>query len=407
MNVCDSDMLDSVFLAYGASKVNNLSEADVVILNTCSVRAQSEQKAFSYLGRVKEFKQKKPCIKIVVIGCMAERLGHNIKKRFNSVDLIIGAKDIDNAALRIMNLFRTNYSAKKVNPEIKSKIVRYVTIMRGCDNYCSYCTVPFVRGREISINCKTIVNKCSSMVKNGAREIILLGQNVNSYQYEDINFASLIKKTVTIENLERIRFMTNHPKDLSDDLVKIMATEPKVCSHIHLPMQSASDKILKAMNRKYSYEHYLKLIKKLRTAVPSVSVTTDIIVGFPGETNEDFENTLKAVKTIRFGGLYVFRYSPRPDTTAAAMIDDVPFEEKKRRHAIILKESNKISIEIVSEMLGSIQQVLVEEIKNGIIKARTRTGRKVFAKGRKEYIGKHINVNIKEAKINSLFGDIV
>ncbi len=407
MNVCDSDMLGSVFSAYGASKVNNLSEADVVILNTCSVRAQAEQKAFSYLGRVKEFKQKNPCIKIVVIGCMAERLGTNIKKRFNSVDLIIGAKDIDNAALRIMNLFRTNYSSKKVNCEIKSEIVRYVTIMRGCDNYCSYCAVPFVRGREISINCETIVNECSSMVKNGAREIILLGQNVNSYQYKDVNFASLIKKAATIENLERIRFMTNHPKDLSDDLIKIMATEPKVCSHIHLPMQSASDKILKVMNRKYSYEHYLGLINKLRTAVPGVSVTTDIIVGFPGETDEDFEDTLKAVKTIRFGGLYVFRYSPRPDTKATEMTDDVPFEEKKRRHAIILKESNKISIEIVLEMLGSTQQVLAEEIKNGIIKARTKNGRKVFTEGRKEYIGKHINVNIKEAKVNSLFGDIV
>ncbi|MDR0800683.1 MAG: tRNA (N6-isopentenyl adenosine(37)-C2)-methylthiotransferase MiaB [Endomicrobium sp.] len=407
MNVCDSDMLGSVFSAYGASKVNNLSEADVVILNTCSVRAQAEQKAFSYLGRVKEFKQKNPCIKIVVIGCMAERLGPNIKKRFNNVDLIIGAKDIDNAALRIMNLFRTNYSTKKVNSKIKSEIVRYVTIMRGCDNYCSYCTVPFVRGREISINCETIINECSSMVKNGTREIILLGQNVNSYQYEDVNFASLIKKTAAIENLERIRFMTNHPKDLSDDLIKIMATEPKICSHIHLPMQSASNKILKAMNRKYSYEHYLGLIKKLRTAVPGVSITTDIIVGFPGETDVDFEDTLKAVKTIRFGGLYVFRYSPRPDTKAAEMIDDVPFEEKKRRHAIILKESNKISIEIVSEMLGSTQQVLAEGIKNGIIKARTRNGRKVFAEGKKEYIGKHINVNIKEAKINSLFGDII
>jgi tRNA-2-methylthio-N6-dimethylallyladenosine synthase len=407
MNVCDSDMIGSVFSAYGASKVDNLSEADVVILNTCSVRAQAEQKAFSYLGRVKEFKQKKPHIKIVVIGCMAERLGPNIKKRFDSVDLIIGAKDIDNAALKIMNLFHTNYFKKKVNPEIKSEIVRYVSIIRGCDNYCSYCTVPFVRGREISINCEAILNECSSMVKNGAREIVFLGQNVNSYQYEDINFASLIKKAAAIENLERIRFMTNHPKDLNDDLIKIMATKPKVCPHIHLPMQSASDKILKAMNRKYSYEHYLKLIKKLRTAVPDIRITTDIIVGFPGETNEDFEDTLKAVKAIRFGGMYVFRYSPRPDTKAAAMIDDVPFEEKKRRHAIILKESNKISIETVSEMLGSTQQVLVEKIKNGIVKARMKNGRKVFAKGRKEYIGKHINVNIKEAKMNSLFGDVV
>jgi tRNA-2-methylthio-N6-dimethylallyladenosine synthase len=407
MNVCDSDMLGSVFSACGASKVTNLSEADVVVLNTCSVRAQAEQRAFSYLGRVKKFKQKNPCIKIVVMGCMAERLGTNIKKCFNSVDLIIGAKDIDNAALRIMNLFRTSYSSKKVNSEIRSEIVRYVTIVRGCDNYCSYCTVPFVRGREISINCETIVDECSLMVKNGAREIIFLGQNVNSYQYKNVNFASLIEKVAAIENLERIRFMTNHPKDLSDDLIKIMATEPKVCSHIHLPMQSASDKILKAMNRKYSYEHYLGLMKKLRTAVPGVSVTTDIIVGFPGETDEDFEDTLNAVKTIRFGGLYVFRYSPRPDTKAVEMIDDVPLEEKKRRHAIILKESNKISIEIVSEMLGSTQQVLAEEIKNGIIKARTKRGRKVFTEGKKEYIVKYINVNIKEAKINSLLGDIV
>jgi tRNA-2-methylthio-N6-dimethylallyladenosine synthase len=407
MNVCDSDMLGSVFSAYGAAKVSNLSEADVVILNTCSVRAQAEQKAFSYLGRIKEFKKKNPRIKMVVIGCMAERLGPNIKKRFNSVDLIIGAKDIDNVALKIMNLLRTNYSVKEVNSEIKSEIVRYVTIMRGCNNYCSYCTVPFVRGREASINCETIINECSSMVKNGAREIILLGQNVNSYQYEDVNFVSLIKKAAAIENLERIRFMTNNPKDLSYDLIKIMATEPKVCSHIHLPMQSASDKLLKVMNRKYSYEYYLGLIKKLRTAVPGVNITTDIIVGFPGETDEDFEDTLKAVKTIRFGGLYVFRYSPRPNTKAAEMIDDVPFEEKKRRHAIILKESNKISIEVISEMLGSTQQVLAEEIKNGIIKARTKNGCKVFTEGRKEYIGKHINVNIKEAKINSLFGDVV
>jgi tRNA-2-methylthio-N6-dimethylallyladenosine synthase len=400
-------MLGSIFSAYGASKVNNLSEADVIILNTCSVRAQAEQKAFSYLGRVEEFKRKKTCIKVVVIGCMAERLGANIKKRFNSVDLIIGAKDIDTTALRIVNLFRTSYFSPKIKSEVKSEIVRYVIIMRGCDNYCSYCTVPFVRGREKSINCETIINECSSMVKNGAREIILLGQNVNSYQYKDVNFVSLIKKVAAIENLERIRFMTNHPKDLSDDLIKIMATEPKVCSHIHLPMQAASNKILRTMNRKYSCEHYLGLIKKLRTAVPDVSVTTDIIVGFPGETNEDFQDTLNAVKTIRFGGLYVFRYSPRPNTKAAEMTDDVPFEEKKRRHTIILKESNKISVEIVSEMLGSTQKVLVEEIKNGIIKARTKNGRKVFAEGRKEYVGKHVNVNIKEAKTNSLFGDIV
>jgi tRNA-2-methylthio-N6-dimethylallyladenosine synthase len=202
--------------------------------------------------------------------------------------------------------------------------------------------------------------------------------------------------------------MTNHPKDLSDELIEMMATESKVCSHIHLPMQSASNKILKAMNRKYSYEHYIDLVKKLRMAVPDISITTDIIVGFPGETKEDFEETFKAVKEIRFGGLYVFRYSPRPNTKAANMPDNVPLEEKKRRHRLILEESNKISIEIVASMVGSVQQVLAEKIENGVIEARTRGGRKVFVKGSSEKdLGRHLNVSIKEAKINSLFGNII
>jgi tRNA-2-methylthio-N6-dimethylallyladenosine synthase len=408
MNVCDSGMLGSTLSTYGASQVNSLSDADVVILNTCSVREQAEQKAFSYLGRVEEFKQQNPFIKIVVIGCMAERLGQKIKKRFNNIDLIIGAREIDNAALKIINLCSMSDVSKKDQPDIKSEIIRYVSIMRGCDNYCSYCVVPFVRGREKSLDYKTILNECSLMVKNGAKEIMLLGQNVNSYQYENMNFASLIKKVAAIENLERIRFMTNHPKDLNDDLINIMATNPKVCSHIHLPMQSASDKILKAMNRKYTYERYLGLINKLRITIPDVSITTDIIVGFPYETEKDFEDTLNAVKSIRFGGLYVFRYSPRPNTRAADMIDNVPLEEKKRRHAIILEESNKISIEIVSKMVGSTQQVLIEKIENDVIEARTRSGRKVFVECGKEYeLGKQINVNIKEAKINLLFGGII
>jgi tRNA-2-methylthio-N6-dimethylallyladenosine synthase len=188
----------------------------------------------------------------------------------------------------------------------------------------------------------------------------------------------------------------------------MMATVSKVCPHIHLPMQSASNKILKVMDRKYTYEHYVSLVKRLRTAVPDISITTDIIVGFPDETKEDFEETLKAVKEIRFGGLYVFRYSPRPNTKAADMLDDVSLEEKKRRHRLILKESNKISVETVASMVGSVQQVLAEKIENGVIEARTRGGRKVFIKGGTEKdLGKHLNVSIKEAKINSLFSDII
>ncbi len=407
MNVCDSDALSSALSSYGASKVNTLADADIVILNTCSVRAQAEQKAFSFLGRAEDFKKKNPDVKIVVIGCMAQRLGSKIKKRFNTVDLIVGAKDIDNAALKILDLCAIDKQAKKEPKEEQSDIIRYVTIMRGCDNYCSYCVVPFVRGHEISLNSKDIVSECRSMAANGAKEIMLLGQNVNSYTHEGTNFAALIREIAQIPNLERIRFMTNHPKDLNDDLINIMAQEKKICAHIHLPMQSASDKILESMNRKYTYGHYLSLVEKLRNKIPDINITTDIIVGFPGETQEDFEETLKAVKDIRFGGLYVFRYSPRPDTKAAGMKDDVSLEEKKRRHALILEESNKISVEIVSQMTGTTQQVLTEKLENGVLEARTRSGRKVFVKGGKEHLGKHVNVLIKEAKINSLFGDII
>ncbi|MDR2811939.1 MAG: tRNA (N6-isopentenyl adenosine(37)-C2)-methylthiotransferase MiaB [Endomicrobium sp.] len=409
MNMCESDKLGLALSTYGVSKVNILQEANIVILNTCSIRAQSEQKAFSFLGRAEEFKQDNPNTKIIVMGCMAERIGFEIKRRFKSVDLIIVSKDIDNAVFKIAdlcNLYNYNYSFNKI--EDFPNIIRYVTIMRGCDNYCSYCVVPFVRGREISLNDLDILEESSLLVKKGAKEIMLLGQNVNSYRYKDFNFISLIKNIATINDLERIRFMTNHPKDLSDELIGMMATESKVCSHIHLPMQSASNKILKAMNRKYSYGHYIDLVKKLRMAIPDISITTDIIVGFPGETKEDFEETFKAVKEIRFGGLYVFRYSPRPNTKAANMPDSVSLEEKKRRHRLILEESNKISVEIAASMVGSTQQVLAEKIENGIIEARTRGGRKVFVKCSNEKdLGRHLNVTIKEAKINSLFGNII
>lgn len=407
MNVCDSDFLGSALSSYGASKVGALADADIIILNTCAVRAQAEQKAFSFLGRVEYFKrEKKPALKVIVAGCMAERLGNGIRKRFRCVDLIIGAKDIDSAAFKIMDLCGIAKDKKKEKTETKSDIIRYLTIMRGCDNYCSYCIVPFVRGKETSLDYKAILRDCSVMAENGAKEIMLLGQNVNSYSCGGIDFASLIQKVAAIEKIERIRFMTSHPKDLSDRLIDTMAGEPKVCSHIHLPMQSASDNILKAMNRKYTYRRYLELVEKLRNKIPGVNITTDIIVGFPGETEEDFKASLKAVGDIRFGGLYVFRYSPRPGTKAASMTDDVPFEEKKRRHALILELSNTISAEIVSSYAGTVQQVLAEKYDNGILEARTRSARKVFIKGGRQYLGKTIDVFVREAKINSLFGDI-
>lgn len=408
MNACESETLSSTLSTYGMVQVNNTLDADIIILNTCSVRAQSEQKAFSYLGRAEEIKKQKPSIKIVVVGCMAERLGTKVKKRFKAVDLVLGTKGIDDFALKILNLCGFEKTSSDILINKSSEIVRYITIMTGCNNFCAYCIVPFVRGKEISLDNKVILDKCEVMVKNETKEIMLLGQNVNSYKYNSTNFVSLVKNICKIDGLERLRFMTNHPKDLSDDLIDLIVSEKKICHHIHLPMQSGSNKVLKEMNRKYTYEHYLELVNNLKNKISDMSITADVIVGFPGETEKDFNDTFKAVQNIRFDGLYVFRYSPRPNTKASTMFDDVPLKEKKRRHSIILNESNKISTEIASSMVGKTFEVLAESFNFNVLEARTSSGRKVFIKNTdKDYIGKIFNVHINESKVNSLFGNIV
>jgi tRNA-2-methylthio-N6-dimethylallyladenosine synthase len=408
MNVCESETLSGTLSTYGMVQVNNTLDTDIIILNTCSVRAQAEQKAFSYLGRAEEIKKQKPSIKIVVIGCMAERLGAKVKKRFKTVDLVLGTKDMDNFALKILNLCGFEKTSGDILVNKSSEIVRYITIMRGCNNFCAYCIVPFVRGKEISLDNEVVLNECEVMVKNETKEIMLLGQNVNSYKYNSTNFVSLVKNICKIDGLERLRFMTNHPKDLSDDLIDLIVSEKKICHHIHLPMQSGSNKVLKDMNRKYTYEYYLELVNNLKNKISDISITTDVIVGFPGETEKDFNDTLKAVQNIRFDGLYVFRYSPRPNTKASTMFDDVPLKEKKRRHSIILNESNKISSEIISSMVGKTFEVLAENFNFNILEARTGSGRKVFIKNTdKAYIGKIFNVHINESKASSLFGNIV
>lgn len=409
MNVCESDVLAEIFSSYGMLKTSAIADSDIVILNTCAVRSQAEQKAFSYIGRLEDIKKQNPNIKIVIIGCMAERLGTRIKKRFKNVNLVLGTNDIDKIALRIINLcgIDTTHSSHTLSNKT-SPITGSVTIMRGCDNFCSYCVVPFVRGRETSLSSKSTIEQCKKLVENGSKEIILLGQNVNSYKYNQTNFIALVKGICEIGGLKRLRFMTNHPKDLSDELIDLIANEEKVCPHIHLPIQSGSNKILKAMNRKYTYEHYLDLVSKLRFKISEISITTDIIVGFPGETDKDFNDTLEAIRSIRFNGLYVFKYSPRPNTKASDMSDDVPLSEKKNRLSIILNESNKISSEIVSSMVGKKLEVLTDNFYDNTLEAKTRTGRKVFIKNAsKDYLGKILDVYIEKSKVNSLFGEIV
>jgi tRNA-2-methylthio-N6-dimethylallyladenosine synthase len=406
MNANESDLLSTSLINYGLFQAQSISKANVVIINTCSVREHAEQKAFSYFGRL--IKHKK--YKIVIIGCMAKHLHRKLKLRFNSIDLIIwedNYNDMKHIASKIVNLL---YKSKPIyiqTEHIKSSIIRYIAITKGCNNYCSYCIVPFVRGKEVSFNYQEILDKCISMAQNGAREVILLGQNVNSYSNNGITFTDLLKKISIIENILRIRFMTNHPKDLSDELIQTMVSTPKICPHIHLPMQSASNKILYQMNRKYSYEQYIELINKLRIAIPSISITTDIIVGFPNETEEDFNQTLNAVRQIQFSKVYVFKYSQRPYTSASKMQDNISSLEKQRRHQIILNESRKISLALVARMIGSIQKVLIKQICNYSVEAITPHGYKIFITNNQPnvyYIGQIVNVKITSIKEMSLFG---
>ncbi|MDR0915280.1 MAG: tRNA (N6-isopentenyl adenosine(37)-C2)-methylthiotransferase MiaB [Endomicrobium sp.] len=410
MNVYESEMLNMYLLNYGLLKVQNIRNANIVIVNTCSVRKHAEQKAFSYLGRLIKYKNNK----IIVIGCMAEHLQLQLKKRFKNIDLIIGRNDTNNMKRTVLTIMKFLYQYKPnyiKNVYIKSSIIRYLAIAKGCNNYCSYCIVPFVRGKEVSFHYQDIFNKCTFMVQSGAREIILLGQNVNSYSNHGVTFTQLLRKIATIEKLMRIRFMTNHPKDLNDDLIHAMSVIPKICPHIHLPIQSGSDKILYKMNRKYNYEQYINLINKLRIAIPSINITTDVIVGFPNETEEDFNKTLNAIRKIKFGKVYVFKYSQRPYTSASKIHDNISYLEKQRRHKIILEESNKISLALASQMIGSTQEVLIDKLNHNSIEATTYHGYKTFitinSTHNNIHIGQIINVKIINIKGTSLFGNTI
>ncbi len=281
--------------------------------------------------------------------------------------------------------------------------------MRGCSNFCSYCIVPYVRGPEQSINYNTILSEVKAAADSGTKEIILLGQNVNSYIYENVNFTRLLQKISELENVTRIRFLTNHPKDLSDELIEEIAANKKICRHIHLPLQSGSDNILKAMNRKYTYERYKTLYNKIKNKIPDINITSDIIIGFPGETDKDFEATFNASRELRFGGIFVFKYSPRPKTLAAKMKNQIPLEVIKQRHAELLEDSNIISKQINEKYIGQNIEVLVEKFnaETKTAEARNSQNIKVFFDCQKDMTGQIVNVKITKVLPNSLNGETV
>ncbi|MDX9788282.1 MAG: tRNA (N6-isopentenyl adenosine(37)-C2)-methylthiotransferase MiaB [Desulfobacterales bacterium] len=375
MNVYDSDQMAQSLGAVGFERTETIEAADVILLNTCSVREKAEQKAFSFLGRLAELKGKKPELIIGVGGCVAQQEGEKILRRVSHVDLVFGTRTIHRLPemvqkiaekkCRIVDLEMAETCMEQA-PEkrgvLDARPSRFVTIMRGCDNYCAYCVVPFVRGRETSREPEKILAEIKSLVAAGAGEITLLGQNVNSYGKKEglCSFPELLAQVNEIKGLVRIRFTTSHPKDLSDELMDAFARLDKLCHHIHLPVQSGSNRILQIMNRRYTREMYLEKIRKLRAACRDIAVSSDFIVGFPGETRADFEDTLGLIKTVQYDSVFAFIYSDRPHAPAVHFKGKLPEEERKERLQELLALQSRITDEKNRAMVGSIVSVLVE-----------------------------------------------
>lgn len=413
MNVHDSEKMLGVLGREGYAATDNPVEADLIIFNTCSIRQKAEQKFFSELGRMKPLKRKKPGMKIAVAGCIAQQEGGKILKRAPHVDFIFGPQNIH--ILRDVASGNARHVALDENPEIATTdlpaergdtLRAWVTIMYGCNNFCSYCIVPYTRGRERSRPSDHICSEVYELAKKGCREITLLGQNVNSYS-SDVDFAGLLRKLNNIRGIERIRFVTSHPKDLSDDLIYAMSESDKVCEHIHLPLQSGSSNVLKLMNRGYTYEDYAERVSELRKMIPGISITSDIIAGFPGETDTDHRLTMAALKEIEFDGIFAFKFSPRPRTRAALMEDHIPEDIKTARLSQILALQDNITLCKNRLIEGAVQEILVEgesETNREKLMGRTRTNKIVTFSRNGMSKGTFLRIQITKGRKHSLEG---
>ena len=425
MNAHDSEKLLGILLEAGFVEGTS-EESDFVLYNTCTVRENANLKVYGRLGYLNSVKRKNPDMMIALCGCMMQEpeVVAKIKKSYRHVDLIFGTHNIFKLAELLYERFMekkmvvdvwegTNEIVEELPIERKYPFKSGVNIMFGCNNFCSYCIVPYVRGRERSREPEDIIKEIEGLVADGVVEVMLLGQNVNSYGKNlenPITFAELLRRVEKIEGLERIRFMTSHPKDLSDELIGTMKNSKKICSHLHLPLQSGSSEILKRMNRKYSKEQYLALVEKLRAAMPDISLTTDIIVGFPGETEEDFEETMDVVRKVRYDSAFTFIYSKRTGTPAAAMPNQVPEDVVKNRFDRLLKEVQDIAAEVVKRHEGTVQKVLVEEIDTheaGFVTGRLSNNTVVHFAGDASLIGKIVDVSLDEAKGFYYMGSLV
>ncbi len=423
MNENDSEKLSGMLNILGYYPIEDEKRADIVIFNTCSVRENADVKVFGNLGNFKPLKKKNPNMILAVCGCMMqqESIVNKIMEKYKHVDLVFGTHNIhkfpellanaQQSPRIVVDVWENGGEIIEAIPiERKYKHKGFITIMYGCNNFCSYCIVPYTRGRERSREPENIISEAKKLAEDGCKEITLLGQNVNSYGKtlkEPISFADLLIRLNEIKGIERIRFMTSHPKDLSDDLIQVIKNYDKVCEHIHLPFQAGSNNILKKMNRRYTKEDYLDLIKKIKEDIPNISITTDIIVGFPGETEKDFEDTLEIVEKSRFDSAFTFLYSIREGTPAAQMENQIPDEIKHKRFQKLLKKQHSISKSENLLLEGKTLEVLVDgESKNDPDKmsGRTRTNKLVNFIGDKSATGELIQVKITKAHTWSLNG---
>ena len=423
MNEHDSEVIDGLLTERGFSSVKERKDASIVIINTCSVRDNADKRFFGTLGQLKKRKESDPSFIVCVCGCMMQqqRVVDTIKAKYPWVDVIFGTNSIhhipeliEKVAIEKEKVVDIIENTEEIVEGLPAKRLfdhkALVNIMFGCNNFCTYCIVPYTRGREKSRAPEAIVAEVKGLVADGVKEIMLLGQNVNSYDGNGTSFAELLKMLNDVDGLERIRFMTSNPKDLSDELIEAFAVCDKLCRNLHLPIQSGSNRVLKRMNRKYTREDYLKLIEKLRKTVPDITLSTDIIVGFPGETNEDFEETLSIVKEVEYDSAFTFIYSIRKGTPAEKFEDHIEESEKHRRFDLLVNAVNEISEKKNKAYQDRVEKVLVDGVSKNdksTLTGRTDGFKLVNFAGKKELIGSLVDVKITDAKTFSLFGEVI
>jgi len=417
MNLLDSQLAAGILAQDGYLPTDDHSRAGVILVNTCAVREHAEQRALGRIRDLLRYKENNPRVKFVVMGCMAQRFGEELFKLAPGVDIVTGPDSYRKLPRLLENLDHSPIVSLKLNPEESySKVVAqrekgisaFVSVMRGCDNFCSFCIVPLVRGRERSRPPEEIAAEVRTLVAQGFKEVTLLGQNVNSYSWEGTDFPSLLWRLNQIEGLRRIRFTTSHPKDLSPSLLEAIRGAEKVCEHLHLPLQSGSDRILQRMNRGYTVEEYVRLVKDARCIIPNLALTTDIITGFPGERKEDFQRTVEVMKGVSFDSSFTFKYSPRPGTKAAGFADDVPPQVKAERLTVLIELQRRITAKRNQALVGTTQEVLVEKRGKlpGQFYGRTRTNKPVVFPAQKGAMGKTLKLKIIKAKGWTLFGKL-